>query len=161
MIQEELQQHSTSKCWWSLIKSLTGSSFHSHPATPPASQLAGYFSSKLSHPADLLPIPSLTDSHISLFSEFQIKISHVRRVLASLNTTKSMGDDNVSPRVLKSCASALGGPLTALFRTMHHSLTHGKLVELHQFIRRVQALIPLITDLLLFYPLFLVFLNYC
>ena len=27
-----------------------------------------------------------------------------------------MGDDNVSPRVLKSCASALGGSLTALFR---------------------------------------------
>ena len=27
-----------------------------------------------------------------------------------------MGDDNVSPRVLKSCAFALSGPLTAFFR---------------------------------------------
>ena len=80
-IQGELQQHSTSKRWWSLIKSLTGSSSHSRPATPPVSQLAGYFSSKLSHPADSLPIPLLTDSHISLFSQFQIKISHVRCVI--------------------------------------------------------------------------------
>ena len=76
-----------------------------------------------------------------------------------------MGDDNVSPRVLKPCTFALCRPLTALFQktyaTMQHSQTLGQLVELHQFIKRVHAQIPLITGLLLLYPLFLMFLNYC
>ena len=40
----------------------------------------------------------------------------MKRILCSLDTSKSVGDDNVSPRVLKSCASALCGPLFALFR---------------------------------------------
>ena len=38
----------------------------------------------------------------------------MKRILCSLDTTKSVRDDNVSPR--KSCASALCGPLFALFR---------------------------------------------
>ena len=122
-IQEELQHYSTSRCWWSLTKSLTGSTFRSCPATPPAYQLAEFFSSKLSQPADSSPIPTLPDCHISLFSQFRIKVSHVRRILSSLNITKSIGDDNVSPRVLKSCAPALCGPLTALFRKICHNAT--------------------------------------
>ena len=39
------------------------------------------------------------------------------------DTIKSIGDDNVSPRVLKSCASALCGPLTALFRRICYTVT--------------------------------------
>ena len=125
-IQEELQHYSTSRRWWSLTNSLTGSTSRSRPATPPAYQLAEFFSSKLSQPADSSPIPTLPDCHISLFSQFRIKVSHVRRILSSLNITKSIGDDNVSPRVLKSCAPALCGPLTALFRKICHNATFPK-----------------------------------
>ena len=37
-------------------------------------------------------------------------------MLQSLDVTKSVGDDGVSPRILKSCAQSLCGPLTALFQ---------------------------------------------
>ena len=37
-------------------------------------------------------------------------------MLQSLDVTKSVGDDGVSPRILKSCAQSLCGSLTALFR---------------------------------------------
>ena len=82
-IQEELQQHSTSKRWWSLTnyKSLTGSISCSRPMTPPAHQLAIYFSSKLSHPTNSSPIPTINNGHTSLLFQFQIKVSHVQRVL--------------------------------------------------------------------------------
>ena len=36
-------------------------------------------------------------------------------MLQSLDVTKSVGDDGVNPRILKSCAQSLCGPLTALF----------------------------------------------
>ena len=51
-----------------------------------------------------------------MLSQFQVKASHVSRVLSSLDITKSIDDDNVSPRILKSCAPALCRPLSALFR---------------------------------------------
>ena len=84
--------------------------------SPPAHQLAEYFSSRLSEPNDAAPIPTLEDCHQSLLTQFRIKVPNMRHILHSLDTTKSVGDDNVSPRVLKSCASVFCGPLTALFR---------------------------------------------
>ena len=72
--------------------------------TPHAHQLAAYFSSKLSQPSNSPPILTLQDDQISLFSQVYLK-SHVRHILSSLDTTKSIGDDNVSPHVLKSCAT--------------------------------------------------------
>ena len=54
---------------------------------------------------------SLQDNY---FLNFNL-VSHVRQILSSSDTTKSIDDDNVSPRVLKSRASTLCGPLTALF----------------------------------------------
>ena len=83
---------------------------------PPAHQLAEYFSTKLSLSDSAIPVPALKDCHQSLFTQFRFRVSHVKHNLCSLDTTKSVGDDNVSPRVLKSCASALCGPLFALFR---------------------------------------------
>ena len=44
-------------------------------------------------------------------------------ILSSLDTTKSIGDDNVIPHVLKSCSSALCGPLTALFQRICYPYT--------------------------------------
>ena len=115
-IRRELRRNSASKHWWSLTKSLIGSTSICRPTTPSAHQLATHFSSKLTHPTNSLPIPTLEDCHTSLLSQFRIKVSHVKRILSSLDTTKSIGDDNISPHVLKSCSSALCRPLTALFR---------------------------------------------
>ena len=113
---EDLQKHSSSKRWWSLTKSLIRSTSRGRPMLPPAHQLAEYFSTKLSLPNSAIPVPALKDCHQSLFTQFRFRVSHVKHILCSLDTTKSVGDDNVSPRVLKSCASALCGPLFALFR---------------------------------------------
>ena len=113
-IKADLRKRSTSKRWWSLTKNLLGSNSTGTPMTPSARQLAEYFSSRLSHPNDYVDIPALEDCHNSLFSQFRIKTSCVKRILLSLDVNKSIGDDNVSPRVLKSCASALCGPLSAL-----------------------------------------------
>ena len=54
--------------------------------TPPACQLAVYFVSKLSQLSNSPPIPILQDDHISLVSQFLLKVSQVRRVLSSLDT---------------------------------------------------------------------------
>ena len=112
-IQEDLQQHSTSKRWWSLTKRFISIA---RPMSLPAHQLAEYFSSKLSEPNDVAPKRTLEDCHQSLLTQFQIKVINVRCILDSLDTIKSVGDDNIIPRVLKSCASAICGPLTVLFR---------------------------------------------
>ena len=90
---------------------------------PSAYQLAAHFSSKLSHPTNSLPLPTLNDCHTSLLLQFRIKVSHVKCILSSLDTAKSIGDDNVSPYVLKLCSSALCGPLTALFQRICYSST--------------------------------------
>ena len=122
-IRKELQRNSASKRWWSLAKSLTGSTSVSRPMTPSAYQIAAHYSSKLSHPTNSLPLPTLDDCHTSLLLQFRIKVSHVKCILSSLDTAKSIGDDNVSPYVLKSCSSALCVPLTALFRRICYSST--------------------------------------
>ena len=60
--------------------------------------------------------PILEECHHAIFRQFRIKKSRVKSVLLSLDVIKSVGDDGVSPRILKSCAQPLCGPLTALFR---------------------------------------------
>ena len=97
-------------CWWSLAKSLVGSTFNSRSATPSAYQLAT-FPSNLFKPADSHTC-RLSCCHTLLFSQFCNNISHVRHALSSLEITKTVGDDNVSPCLLKSFAPALSGPLT-------------------------------------------------
>jgi len=52
---------------------------------------------------------------LKFFHQFRIKKSRVKAVLQSLDITKSVGDDRVSTRILKSCAQSFCGPLTALF----------------------------------------------
>ena len=56
-----------------------------------------------------------------LLRQFRVKKSRVRYILAHLDPAKSVGDDNISPRVLRYCASSLCGPLTALFRKICRS----------------------------------------
>ena len=105
-----------SKQWWSLLTSMTGHRSKGKSAVPCSAELADYFSSKLSHSSLLDTPPVLEDCHHSLFRQFRIKKSQVRSVLLSLDVNKSIGDDGLSPQLLKSCAHPLSGPLTSLFR---------------------------------------------
>jgi len=104
------------KQWWSLLTSLTECNSRGRPAVPPSAQLADYFSSKLSCSSTLNEPPVLENCHHSLLRQFRIKKSRVRSLLLSLDVNKSIGDDGLSPRILKSCAQPLSGPLTSLFR---------------------------------------------
>ena len=104
-----------SKQWWSLLSSLAGRSCRGRPAVPPAHQLASYFSSKLSCSSTLDEPPTSEDCHHLTFCQFQIKKSQVKSVLQSLDVAKSVEDD-VSRRILKSCAQSLCSPLNTLFR---------------------------------------------
>ena len=113
---KRLENCTGSKQWWSLLTSLTESRSRGQPAVTPAHQLASYFSSKLSCSSTLDEPPTLTDCHRSIFRQFQIKKSHVKCVLQSLDVAKSVGNDNVNPRTLKYCAKSLCGPMTTLFR---------------------------------------------
>ena len=105
-----------SKQWWSLLTSLTGCRSRGRPAVPSAAQLADYFSSKLSYSSPSSEPPVLEECHHSLLRQFRIKKSRIQSLLCSLDVTKSIGDDGLSPRVLKRCAQPLSGPLTSLFR---------------------------------------------
>ena len=57
---------------------------------------------------DQLPIPS------SQLSEISTNQSEVFELLSSLDPTKSLGNDGISPKVLKHCATSLTEPLTHL-----------------------------------------------
>ena len=114
-LRKTLGDCTVSKQWWSLLTSITGRSSKGKPAVPPSAKLADYFSSKLSHSSLLDTPPVLEDCHYLLFRQFRIKKSQVRSVLLSLDVNKSIGDDGLSPQILKSCAQLLSGPLTSLF----------------------------------------------
>jgi len=43
-------------------------------------------------------IPTLNECHQSLLTQFRIKVLQVKHILPSLDISKSVGDDNVSPR---------------------------------------------------------------
>ena len=86
---------------------------------PQPQSLSDYFTSKLSLPHEAATRePPLSDVSHNLLTQFQIKKSKVHHVLVNLDVTKSVGDDLVSPRVLKFCHQSLCGPLTFLFRKM-------------------------------------------
>ena len=57
---------------------------------------------------DQLPIPS------SQLSEISTNQSEVFELLSSLDPTKSLGNDGISPKVLNHCATSLTEPITHL-----------------------------------------------
>ena len=86
--------------------------------------MAAHFAAKLSTRADdSTPEPHLDHPSKVLLRQFRVKKSKVRFVLSNLDPAKSVGDDNISPRVLRHCASSLCGPLTALFRRICRTST--------------------------------------
>ena len=75
------------------------------------------------------------------------------RMLQSLDVTKSMVDDGMTPRILNSCVQSLCCPLTTLFHMMttcQHTVSLsqllGKSAVLLLYLRRVQELIQHVTS---------------
>ena len=103
-----------SKQWWSLLSSLTGRNSKGRLAVPSAAQLADYCSSKLSGFSTHDEPPVLESCHHSFFWQFWIKKSN-QFCYCLMLVGKSVGDDELSPRVLKGCTQPLSGTLTKLF----------------------------------------------
>ena len=121
-LHQRLSHSTTDRTWWSLTKSLSGVTSQGKYSMPQPHLLSDYFASKLSLPPEAANRePVLSDVSHSLLTQFQIKKSKACRVLLNLDATKSVGDDLVSPRVLKFCHQHLCGPLTSLFRKICRS----------------------------------------
>ena len=120
----------TSKSWWHLVKSVSSGYSPSNPsniAPPPACSLLHHTTTKSAREkADCLnsvfaskycvPNPSLS-AH-TLPSRTQLSLDSVsfcsdkvESLLSNLDSDSVTGPDGISPRVLKSCSSALAHPL--------------------------------------------------
>ncbi|XP_045105136.1 uncharacterized protein LOC123500494 [Portunus trituberculatus] len=152
-----------SKTWWTTLKQQQG--LTSDDDVPPlhksdgtvatknkdkAEVLASFFSNKMSVPDPERPppfVPALTNAKLSTIT---ITIEEVRQRLSQVDTNKALGPDNISPHILKHCASQLATPLTAIFQ---HCITTGvwptlwkgaRVVAIH---KRARGLIPRTIDL--------------
>lgn len=74
---------------------------------------------------NVLPTPS------SELSSLTITVSDTFEALASLHPDKAMGCDNISPKILKACATSLCEPVAALF---NKCLVTGTLPAIHKII---------------------------
>lgn len=75
-----------------------------------------YFHSVLSKSSSDLPVLDSYCSHPDTLNSINIEVSEVYNAMASLDPTKAMGIDNISPKILKYCALALCEPITHLFK---------------------------------------------
>lgn len=91
-----------------------------------------FFFSVYSNPSPS-PVPSdLPHPSSSCLVGIEFTSSDIYHALASLNPTKSMGPDGISPLVLKSCACALADPLYHLFNCSLRSSTIPQEWKLHR-----------------------------
>ena len=75
-----------------------------------------FFHSTFTQSNYVLPAVDLLPSPHTQLCTIDIDDNDVYEALSILDTTKAMGTDNASPRVLKACACALCQPLTILFQ---------------------------------------------
>lgn len=69
--------------------------------------------------------PGITPFNLDIFSMFET--NNIERRLEELDANKAIGPDNIHPRVLKNCATAMAQPLQHIFR---RSLKEGSAPEL-------------------------------
>jgi len=118
-----------SKTWWTTLKQHQG--LAPDDDVPPlqkpdgtvatknkdkAEILASFFSKKMSVPDPERPtpyVPALTNASTSIFT---ITTKEVRQRMSQVATNKALGPDNISPHILKRCASQLATPLTTIFQ---------------------------------------------
>ena len=116
------------KRWWGLVKEqqgeVRGTSIPSllredgslaHSAQDKANLLARQFAGKMTIPEPERTIPALP--HIIKDTLTDIKVSEVeiKNALLKMDEKKASGSDNISPRLLRQCASELARPLASLF----------------------------------------------
>ena len=79
-------------------------------------------------PTSHLPTPS---NHLSTID---IDEADVLTALSNLNAFKSQGTDNLSPLILKCCATHLAGPITKIFQTSLNTCTIPAESKIHKII---------------------------
>ena len=119
-----------SKTWWKLVKEKQGLTRQEN--VPPLNKPDGTVASSNHHKAELLgdmfsrkmtvPDPDRPPPHLPLMCQeslanIQVHRDKVRRLLQEVNTKKATGPDDVSPHILRKCASEIADPLTLLFQT--------------------------------------------
>ena len=117
----------TTKTYWKLVKSVYGPKLDSGIPSllengnvitndrDKANLLNDYFVSQTILPPSTIPIPEfeyLTDSRLG---QININPTKIKNILLNLDITKASGSDQISNRILKSCASSLCIPLSNFF----------------------------------------------
>ena len=117
------------KEWWSSIKQQQG--FSPDDSIPPltttngsivtrdqdkAQVLAAHFSSKMACPDPTCAPPGVPILTKASLGNITITMEEVLKELNKLDPKKALGPDNVSPQLLKRCATHLAEPLTIIFR---------------------------------------------
>ena len=118
-----------SKEWWTLVKEQQGLITHSRipvlnkadgtlarTSQEKAEVFAAQFSGKMSVPDPNRPTPNLDPRCMDRLDSIDINEDEVRRLLKKVNTKKATGPDEISPHLLKKCASELAKPLMRIFR---------------------------------------------
>jgi hypothetical protein len=113
-IQQKIASSPTERTLWQVDRQLNPRK--SHRVIPPVDSLADLFEIKLNRQISSSSIPSADISPINSLSQFRVKLSKIRLALKNLDPLKSVGDDNISPRVLRECYNELAGPICSLFR---------------------------------------------
>lgn len=116
------------KTWWTLVKEKQGIS--RQDIIPPltrqdgtvatssrekAQLLATLFAEKMRVSNPQLPPPCLVQQCEETVTKVEVTCSQVKRLLKELDTKKATGPDDISPQILKRCASELCVPLTTVF----------------------------------------------
>ena len=93
--------------------------FENYTASTPldkANLFNEYFHSVYGPPSTSPYTPTTDSSPTESINTFTIQEDEVYNILSTLDPYKAMGIDQISPRLLKSCAVSLCGPLTLLFQ---------------------------------------------
>ena len=118
------------KEWWGLMKQQQG--ICRDETVPPltrddgtvavtsaekAELLASFFADKMSILDPHRAIPMLDLRTNARLCTLQVKINKVEHILRNIDINKAIGPDNISPYILKRCATQLAPPLACIFNT--------------------------------------------
>ena len=114
-LKKRLHQHRHEADWWHTVKLHAGVKTNRTAAAPDAGELADFFATKLSLDGqEDDDLPEFVVDRPGNLRTFRITLAKVRKVLSSLDPTKSV--NGLSPRILKECSSELALPVTQLFK---------------------------------------------
>ena len=112
------------KRFWTFIKKKTGSKsipqsvdWDAQSADDPSEQASlfnQYFHSVFTIPGDE-PLPDIETTVLPELGDLVLRVEEVYNVLKNLDKSKASGPDNISPRLLKECASQLAPSICLLF----------------------------------------------